>query len=128
MLISFKNVRSIPMDGVAANGPAITCTGMGFLPWRSDDKTLILVKCYYSALVAETIISPTDIVITKYTEFNAWRQYSNLDTGKGYIDFISRDNTHNYVRFSLTAVNGLWYYNSDAGTDYCITSQPVSDD
>ncbi len=124
MLVSYKNIRSIPMDGVSADGPAITCTGMGFLPWGSDNKQLILVKCYYSSSVAETSISPTDIVVTKYTEFNAWCQYSNLDTGQGYIDFISRDNS-NHVRFSLTSENGLWYYKSDTGTDYCINSQPI---
>jgi hypothetical protein len=36
MLVSFKNIRSIPMDWVAADGP------------DSDDNTLILVICYYS--------------------------------------------------------------------------------
>jgi hypothetical protein len=67
MLVSYKNIRSLPIDGVSADGPVITFTGMGFLQWRSDDKQLIPVKCYYSSSVAETIISPTDIVVTKYT-------------------------------------------------------------
>ncbi len=80
-----------------------------YLPWVSDDGRTLLVKTYYNENAAETIISPNDIVITHYTNYGAWCQYSNVDTGQGYIEFQTRDDGDN-IRFSLTATNGLWYY------------------
>jgi hypothetical protein len=75
------------MSGVADGQPALYCTSKGYLPWCSDDGHMLLIKCYYSDAAAETIVSPTDVVLTHYTSYGAWCQYSNLDTGKGYIEF-----------------------------------------
>jgi hypothetical protein len=53
-------------------GPAIHCTDMGYLPWKSDSSDTVSVKCYYSKDATKTIISPTDIVITHLMNLNAW--------------------------------------------------------
>jgi hypothetical protein len=73
------------MSGVAAGEAALICTGIGYLPWQSDSGVVVLVKCYFSQEAADTIISPTDIVVNNITDYNAWSQYSNVDTGDGYI-------------------------------------------
>lgn len=35
---------------------------LGLLPWKADTGKTIFIKCYYSSNVAETIITPTDVV------------------------------------------------------------------
>jgi len=86
-LLNFRNIKKYPMNGVNAEGPALMCTGIGYLPWKADTAEVVLVKTYYSTDAAETLISPTDIVVNNYTDLNAWTQYSNLDTNKGYVQF-----------------------------------------
>jgi hypothetical protein len=39
--------------------------GRDFLPWRADNGDILLVKCYFSPQVIETIISPTDVVLNE---------------------------------------------------------------
>jgi len=117
-LIHFKNIKKYPMAGVAAGEPALVCTGMGYLPWQADDMSVVLVKCYYSSDAAETIISPTDIVINNFSDFRAWSQHSNIETKQGYIEFHNR-HANTSVKFRLTMDNGLWYYqNHHDITDY----------
>lgn len=96
------------MNGINGDTPALYCTGLGLLPWRAPDGNTLMVKCYYSADAADTIVSPTDVVITELTDYNAWTQYSNIDTGKGYIRFHRRDN-HEPLTYPLYTLNALWY-------------------
>lgn len=83
LLSNFKNIKRYSMQGVAANEPALYCAGIGLLPWKADNGDVIFVKCYYSEAAADTIISPTEVVINYITALNAWGQYSNIDTGEG---------------------------------------------
>ena len=122
-LLHYKNIKKYPMSGVAAGEPALVCTGMGYLPWQADDTSVVLVKCYYSSDAAETIVSPTDIVINNFSDFKAWSQHSDLETKKGYIEFHHR-HVQPSVKFTLTMNNGLWYYaNNHDATDYA-TDKP----
>jgi hypothetical protein len=121
-LIKFKNIKKYPMAGVSSDGPALICTGVGYLPWQADTGTIVLVKCYYSSDAADTIISPTDIVVNNISNYKGWGQYSNLDTATGYVEFYGRDGIEN-LRFTLTASNGLWFYQNNVGTeDYDVWS------
>jgi len=88
------------MNGIADGSPALYCTGEGYLPWISDEGKTLQVKTFYSENTAETIISPNDIIITHLMDYGAWWQYSNVDTGRGYIEFQTRDGTNN-IKFSL---------------------------
>jgi hypothetical protein len=108
LLTNFKNIKKLAMNGIAENTPAIYCTGIGYLPWVSNEGYTLLVRCYYSAQAAETIISPNDIVITNCTDYYAWCQHSNLDNSTGYIEFQSCQGPS--IHYSLQADNGLWYY------------------
>jgi dUTP pyrophosphatase len=108
-LVSYKNIKKYPMSGVAAGNAALMCTGIGYLPWTADNGDMLLVKCYYSADAADTIISPTDIVINSLSDYEAWEQYSNIDTATGYIKFHRRDRQSS-LTYSLHMINGLWFH------------------
>jgi hypothetical protein len=100
------------MEGIATNGLAIQCTGKGYIPWQGDNEDVLFVHCYYSAHAIETIISPTDIIINESQAFNAWSQYSNIDTKEGYIMFHKRDSS-SHTTYTLSCHNGLWYHHGD---------------
>ena len=108
-LLNFRNIKKYPMSGVAAGDAALICTGVGLLPWRSDTGEMVFVRCYYSSNAADTIVSPTDVVVNNIADYDAWSQYSNIDTGQGYVEFHNR-HTDGCIRFSLTSSNGLWFH------------------
>ncbi len=117
-LINYKNIKKYPMSGVSAEGPALVCTGVGYFPWQADTGEIVLVKCYHSEQAADTILSPTDIVVNNITNFEGWGQHSNMDTGTGYIEFYRRNN-EGRLRYTLYTTNGLWFYkNTTATEDY----------
>jgi hypothetical protein len=95
------------MNGVSSDMPALYCTGISLLPWKAPTGETLLLKCYYSVQAAEMIISPTDVVNTAYTDFSAWTQHSDIDSGKGYIQFHRR--TGSTLTYPLRTDNGLWY-------------------
>jgi hypothetical protein len=117
-LLSYRNIKKYPMSGVAAGEAALVFTGVGYLLWQSNTGDVVLVKCYYSSEAADTIISPTDIVVNNISNYNAWSQYSNVDTGTGYITLHCRGDSAP-LTFDLTSSNGLWYHNNPHNTtDY----------
>jgi hypothetical protein len=97
------------MNGVSGDGPAIHCTGMGLLPWKADTSKAIFIKCYYSKDAAETIVSPTDVVINHIANLNAWGQHCDIDTGHGWIKLYYR-NGEPPITYTLTNINNLWYH------------------
>ena len=115
-LIKYRNIKKYPMSGVAAGEPALICTGLGYLPWQSDQGEIILVKCYYSEHAAETIVSPNDIVINHIQDFDSWGQHSNIDTGTGRLEFHRRSASPS-LTYSLSSQNGLWYYTNKNNQD-----------
>ena len=116
-LLKYQNIKKYPMSGVAAGDAALVCTGIGYLPWQADTGEIILVKCYYSSAAADTIISPTDIVVNGST-YDSWEQYSHIPSGKGHIKFHRTDGLP-AVTYHLTMSNGLWFHNNvNDNTDY----------
>jgi len=85
-LLHYRDIKPFHICGVSANDPAVTCTGFGYLPWHAPDGTTLLVRCYYSSAAADSIISPSDIVLNHISSFKAWNQFSDLQTGTGYIN------------------------------------------
>jgi dUTP pyrophosphatase len=117
-LLSYRNIKKYPMAGVAAGEAALTCTGVGYLPWQADTGEVVLVRCFYSPEAADTILSPTDIVVNNIHDYEAWEQYSHIDTGKGYIKFHRRGNNPD-ITFNLSSSNGLWFHtNVNASSDF----------
>ena len=60
LLIHFEEISPYPISGVKDGEAALHCTGKGYIPWTDDNGQLLLVPCYYSAEVADTIISPNE--------------------------------------------------------------------
>jgi len=118
-LLNFPNMKSYPIHGVNRDDPALTVSGLGFLPWCAPDGTVLLIRCLYSPQAADTIVSPTDVVINHQSKYTAWAQHSNLSTKTGYIDFIGPTNER--VRFPLIEENGLWFYQNHSQDNYMPT-------
>jgi len=76
-LINFKNIKTYCMSSAGGEND-IACTGLGYLPWQPTDGQLILIKCYYSHNTSDTIVSPTDIVLSHLSAFNTWTQHANM--------------------------------------------------
>ncbi len=111
ILSNYKNIKKYSMDGIAADGPAIQCTGKGLLPWCADNGDILFVQCYCSANAVDTIISPTDVIINDIQNLYAWGQYSNVDERKGNIIFHRRDQQAP-ITYTLYSQNGLWYHDN----------------
>ena len=121
LLMHYRDIKAYAIHGVHKDDAALTCTGMGYLPWRSPDGTLILIKCLYSKDAADTIISPTDIVHTHYPTYIGWTQHSDLSKKSGYIDFISSNEKR--TRYPLIEANNLWYSVTSTIQDYPMIHQ-----
>jgi hypothetical protein len=63
------------LNRVASDRPALHCTCQGYIPCKSPT----------GEILSDTFISPTDVVNNHLTNFHAWDQCSNIDTGTGYI-------------------------------------------
>jgi hypothetical protein len=116
LLLNYRNIKTYRMSSAGGEND-ILCTGVGYLPWRSDTGETILIKCYFSQNAPETIISPSDIVMNHMSTYHAWTQHADLMTNRGHITFINND-TKNTTVFPLINRNGLWYYINDNVSDY----------
>ncbi len=121
LLIHFRNIKPYTISGVNAEDSGVSCTGLGYLPWKTPDGDVLLVKCYYSASASDTIISPSDVVLNHISDFEAWTHHANLVTGKGYIDFIKRGTNNERIHFPLYTENGLWFYRQHTMMDFTPT-------
>ena len=63
LLIQYKDIKPYAIGGVKEGEVAIYCTGIGYIPWKSENGEVLLIRCYYCKDVAGTILSPTDIVM-----------------------------------------------------------------
>lgn len=71
--------------GVGKDEVAVQCTGKGFLPWQSENGDILYIPCYYSEQAADTIISPTDVVLSHKQLYSGWAQFAHVNTGRGKI-------------------------------------------
>jgi len=67
---------------------------MGFFPLFLDAGEVLYVKCYCCPEVAETIISPTDIVNNHINDLKAWGQHCDLDTIRDGSNYIPESNRY----------------------------------
>jgi hypothetical protein len=104
-LLRYQNIRPYYMLS-ASQDDSIKCTAVGYLTWHATNGRRILVICNVSQQVADTIISPYNIVQTHINACHSWTQYANIHTGVGYIKFNSNDDTNDVV-FQLQQQNGL---------------------
>ena len=110
MLIGYQSIDPYPIGGVnEENGPAILCTGKGYIPWRSNTGEIVLIRSYYCAQVAGTIISPTDIVMAHNERFSGWTMDTDCEEGLGEFTLKSKDGL-SHLHFDAYMENNLWYH------------------
>ncbi len=97
------------MMGVNQQEVALTCTGKGYLPWQAETGDILLVPCFYSPAAADTIISPTDVVLSYPNIHMAFSHYGNCTTGTGSVTFYCTQGTTHAV-YPLVMQNGLWFH------------------
>jgi dUTP pyrophosphatase len=97
------------MMGVNQQEVALTCTGKGYLPWQAETGDILLVPCFYSPAAADTIISPTDVVLSYPNIYMAFSHYGNCTTGTGSVTFYRTQGTTHAV-YPLVMRNGLWFH------------------
>lgn len=90
--------------------------GQGYIPWVADNGETVYVPCYCSPEVAETIISPTDVVMSHSHLYAAWGQFAHIPTSQGHITFYWHKGT-NHAVYPLQMHNGLWYNESPIPQD-----------
>ena len=71
----------------------------------SDDDTILNVEMFYSKQATETVISPTDIVMTN-NMFNSWCQTANCSAKTGNLKFYSTEQKLQ-CNISLVMINKL---------------------
>jgi len=101
LLHRYKTTAAYPIYGVNKDDVALQCVGRGYLPWVADNGDTLYIP-------TETIISPTDVVLSHNHLFCAWAQFSHCATGQGHVTFYRSDGT-NHTNFPLVMRNGLWY-------------------
>jgi hypothetical protein len=78
------------------------------IPWRAETGDILHVPCYYSPEATDTIISPTDVVLSHPHLYSAFSQFGHCATRQGNITFYRISGTMHAV-YPLHMRNGLWY-------------------
>ena len=111
LLSKYQQTQTYNIYGVTKDEIALQCTGKGYLPWHSDNGDILYIPCYYSSDAAETIISPTDVVMAHRHLYTGWAHFAHITTGRGHVTFYRLDGT-NHTTNSLKMTNGLRYHES----------------
>jgi hypothetical protein len=126
LLHRFKSTTAYPIYGVNKDDVALQCVGRGYLPWVAENGDTLYVPMFYSPDAAETIISPTDVVMSHHHLFCAWAQFSHCTTSQGHVTFYRTDGT-NHTTYPLTMRNGLWYHDApNPPTEDPLSQAPTS--
>jgi hypothetical protein len=81
LLHRYKPTNAYPIYGVNKDDVALQCVGRGYLPWIADSGDTLYIPMFFSPEAAETIISPTDVVLSHSHIYCAWAQFSHCTTG-----------------------------------------------
>ena len=102
------DIRQIPpmsMDGV---GGKIQVNEVGMMKLLCEDRSYIWARTYFCPDVPETIVSPTDITMSRQNNFTAWSQYCNVVTANGHLNFYTISGIGKAC-MPIFMRNGLWY-------------------
>jgi hypothetical protein len=97
------------MMGVNQDEVALTCTGKGYLPWQVETGKTLFIPCFYSPNAVDTIISPTDVILSHPNLFTAFVHYGGCKTGNGYVTFYRAQGTTHAIYFLVIKI-GLWFW------------------
>lgn len=110
-LHDFRYIEPVPVNGWSMEASRATCTGFGyFLVWCDDGEEL-LVPCFYSEHVSETILSP-DHFCAMTEEFSTFFLRGDTNRGDGYLRFESPSRLR-HATLMTERVDGLWFVSYD---------------
>lgn len=117
LLTDTRNITPHPINSIQKDEPALICTKAGFLNLRTNEGAVIRVRTFYSEASDDTILSPGDVVMHEDNPYKIWIQYSDMEAGRGWLKFRSKDSTYE-TAIDTYLKNGLWYtyqypYNPD---------------
>jgi hypothetical protein len=105
LLSRYQATSTYNIYGVSKEEIALQCIGKGYLPWPSDNGDVLYIPYYYSPNAAETIILPTDVVLSHKQIYTGWAQFTHIDTGRGNITFYRTEGVHHTTNL-LKMING----------------------
>ena len=82
ILMQFRNIKTINVQGVGGNGPACKIVGYGYINLTTDDGDKFPIKVYYSSDCCGTILSPNAIVRDNCDQFTSTRKLATSILGK----------------------------------------------
>ena len=116
LLLHYTDINDYAINGVKDGEAAITCTGMGYLPWRANSGEIILVRCLFCPEASGTILSPSDINAQYSDRYSGWTMVTNYDSKLGTFQLEARDGV-NHLQFSSYSENNLWFHYLDQVTN-----------
>ena len=102
----------MPFLGLASN-VTVSCTPLGTHDLVTRNGNVMPMIMFYSSQTSHIIMSPNYAVSTSYC-FSAWTQHSEMNSGKGHVQFSSPTGLHSEcIEFKIH--NSLWFL----GTPRC---------
>jgi hypothetical protein len=117
LLSRFKTTTSYNIHGINKDDIALQCTDKGYLHWTSNNGDILYIPCYYSPEASETIMSPTDVLLSHKHLYTGWAQFAHIQTERGHITFYRIEGIH-YTTYKLRMVNALWYHKTHQTTTH----------
>lgn len=121
ILHNITKVKPFGIDGI--NG-SVEVDTVGYLKLHCTDDSHIWVRTYYSPDVEETIISHTDITLSKDNSYVVWDHHSNTLTKEGQLTFSTQSGLDKAV-IALKMINSLWYMSQP--TDMSVMKYTIAD-
>ena len=109
LLINYQEITHKKIGGTNKDTGDITVEGFGYIPWYTPTNQKLLIKCYYSPDLIETIVSPTDVVLTQKSQYRGFTIHADTIHKKGYIKYLNNDGIC-HAQYPIHMHNGLWYF------------------
>ena len=116
LLEDYQEIPHKTIGGANKETGDITVEGFGYIPWYTPTNQKLLIKCYYSPDLIETIVSPTDVVLTQKAKYRGFTIHSDIIIKKGYIKYLNIDGIC-HAQYPIEMHNGLWYFVDTGLTD-----------
>ena len=109
IMIDYHDIEPYYVGGIEADKITITCTGVGLIPWYSEEGIFNMVPCLYSSQCDGTLITPTNVIESNSEKYHSFVIKSNCDNGTGTLKFIHIDGV-SYATYPMTRSKRLWYH------------------
>ena len=84
-LLPYQQISPLQINDVQKGDPAITCTGKGYLPWKSRASHTLLVPNYYCEQANGAIISPNSVQQLYHKMLKEFHMFCDSDEKTGHL-------------------------------------------